>query len=58
VKGLAMSDFVYPAFLKGFRVISVQFDHLKTVKRSLEILSDGYAPIRKAGKLVLDALPN
>ena len=29
---------------------SVQFDHMKTVKRPFQILKDGYAPGRKAGK--------
>jgi hypothetical protein len=56
VNGLAMSNFVYPAFFEGFRKRnSVQFDHLKTVKRPFEILSEGYAPVRKAGELILRA---
>jgi hypothetical protein len=54
VKGLAMSDFVYPAFFQRFhKRNSVQFDHMKTVKRPFQILKDGYAPVRKAGKLIL-----
>jgi hypothetical protein len=52
---LAMSDFVYPTFFEGFhkrlKRNSVQFDHLKKVKRPFEILKDGYAPVREAGKL-------
>ena len=28
----------------------MQFDHMKTVKRPFQILKDGYAPVRKAGK--------
>jgi len=51
VNGLAMSNFVYPAFFEGFhKRNSVQFDHMKKVKRPFEILKDGYAPARKAGK--------
>lgn len=54
VRGLAMSNFVYPAFFERFHEPnSVQFDHMKTVKRPFEILKDGYAPVKKAGKLVL-----
>jgi hypothetical protein len=52
VNGLAMSDFVYPAFFEGFhKRKSVQFDHLKKVKQPFQILKDGYAPVREAGKL-------
>ena len=51
VNGLAMTDFVYPAFFEGFhKRNSVQFDHMKKVKHPFEILKDGYAPVRKAGK--------
>jgi hypothetical protein len=54
VKGLAMSDFIYPAFFERFhKRKSVQFDHMKTVKRPFQILKDGYAPVRKAGNLIL-----
>jgi hypothetical protein len=51
VNGLAMSDFVYPAFFERFRKRnSMQFDHMKKVKHPFEVLKDGYAPVRKAGK--------
>ena len=51
VNGLAMSDFVYPTFFERFhKRNSVQFDHMKKVKHPFEILKDGYAPVRKAGK--------
>jgi hypothetical protein len=58
VKGLAMTDFVYPAFFEGFhKRNSVQFDHMKMVKYPFHILKDGYAPVRKAGKLILRSTP-
>jgi hypothetical protein len=53
VDGFAMSNFVYPAFFEGFRKRnSAQFDHMKMVQRPFQILKDGYAPVRKAGKVV------
>jgi hypothetical protein len=43
---LAMSNFVYPVFFEAFRKRnSMQFDH--------QILKDGHAPVRKAGKCKL-----
>ena len=52
VNGLAMSDFVYPTFFEGFHGRnSVQFDHMKKVKHPFEILKDGYAHVKEAGKL-------
>jgi hypothetical protein len=54
VKGLAMSDFVYPAFFQRFhKRNSVQFDHMKAVKEPFQILRDGYAPVKKAGRLIM-----
>jgi hypothetical protein len=51
VNGLAMSDFVYPAFFEGFhKPNSVQFDHMKKVKHPFEILKGGFTPVRPAGK--------
>jgi hypothetical protein len=51
VNGLAMSNFVYPAFFEAFhKRNSIQFDHMNTLKRPFQILKDGYAPVRKAGK--------
>jgi hypothetical protein len=35
----------------------MQFDHMKTLKRPFQILKDGYAPVRKAGKLMLRSSP-
>jgi hypothetical protein len=56
VKGLAMSNFVYPAFFQRFhKRNSVQFDHMKAVNKPFQILKDGYAPVKKAGKLMLSS---
>jgi len=54
VNGLAMSNFVYPAFFQSFHESgSIQFDHMKALKAPFQILEDGYAPVRKAGKFKL-----
>ena len=51
VDGIAMSDFVYPAYFEGFRKPnSVQFDYLKKVRRPFQILKGGYAIVSKSGK--------
>src|SRR6185295_14264976 len=51
VKGIAMSDFVYPAYFEVFRKAgSAQFDHLNKVKKPFQILSGGYQIIFKSGK--------
>jgi len=51
VKGIAMSDFVYPAYFEVFRKArSAQFDHLNKVKKPFQILSGGYQIIFKNGK--------
>jgi hypothetical protein len=58
VNGLAMTDFLYPAYFETFHEPnSVRFDHLKKVKHPFHILKDGYAPVRKAGKLILLSTP-
>jgi len=58
ISGLAMSNFLYPAYFEGFhKRNSAQFDHLKKVNHPFQILDDGYAPIRKAGKLFLLSTP-
>jgi hypothetical protein len=52
VNGLAMTDFLYPAYFnKIHKPKSAQLDHLKKVKRPFQILKGGYAPVRKAGKI-------
>src|SRR5262249_47539836 len=51
VKGIAMTDFVYPSYFEGFhKPGSVQFDRLKKVNRPFQILSGGYQIIFKNGK--------
>lgn len=51
VKGIPMTDFVYPAYFEAFHKSgSVQFDYLKKVKRPFQILSGGYQIIFKNGK--------
>lgn len=51
INGIAMSDFVYPAWFEGFRKPgSVQFDYLKRVKQPFQILHGGYMPVFKNGR--------
>ena len=51
VDGIAMSDFVYPAWFEGFRKAdSTQFDSLKKVKKPFEILKGGYMSVFKNGQ--------
>jgi len=53
VDGLAMSDFLYPAYFQRFRKAkSTQFDYLKKVKRPFQVLPGGYALMRVRGKKV------
>ena len=51
VDGVAMSDFVYPAYFEDFRKAgSTRFDHLRKVKRPFQILSGGYQIIFRSGR--------
>lgn len=51
VKGIPMSDFVYPAYFEDFhKKGSVQFDYLNKVTRPFQILKDGYQIVFKGGK--------
>ena len=51
IDGVAMSDFVYPAWFEGFRKAdSTQFDSLKKVKKPFEILKGGYMSVFKNGQ--------
>jgi len=51
VNGIAMSDFVYPAYFETFRKPnSVQFDQMKQVTKPFQILKGGYQIIFKDGK--------
>jgi hypothetical protein len=48
VDGIAMSDFVYPAYFEFFgKPRSTQFDYLKKVSRPYQILPLGYSIVRK-----------
>lgn len=52
IDGIAMSNFVYPAYFELFRKPnSAQFDYAKKVTRPFQILSGGYSIIRKGGKV-------
>jgi hypothetical protein len=51
VNGIAMTDFVYPAYFEAFhKPGAVQFDRLKKVNKPFQILSGGYQIIFKNGK--------
>lgn len=51
IDGIAMSDFVYPAFFENFRKPgSAQFDYLKRVQKPFQILKGGYMPVFQNGK--------
>src|SRR5262245_52850928 len=51
VKGIPMSDFVYPSYFEVFRKPrSTQFDHMKRVKHPFEILDGGYQIVFKDGQ--------
>ncbi len=51
VKGIPMSNFVYPSYFEDFRKPgSVKFDQMGKVKRPFQILTGGYQIIFKDGK--------
>jgi hypothetical protein len=51
VDGIAMTDFVYPAYFEAFhKPGSVQFDSLGKVKKPFQVLSGGYQIVFKNGK--------
>jgi hypothetical protein len=51
VKGIPMTDFVYPSYFEVFhKPGSVQFDRLKKVSKPFQILSGGYQIIFRNGK--------
>ena len=51
VKGIPMSDFVYPSYFEVFRKPnSTRFDHMKKVTQPFEILDGGYQIIFKDGQ--------
>jgi hypothetical protein len=50
IDGIAMSDFVYPAYFEGFRKAkSTQFDYSKKVTKPFQLLPGGYSIILKGG---------
>jgi len=52
IDGIAMSDFVYPAYFEGFRKPkSAQFDYAKKVTKPFQLLSGGYSIVMKGGKV-------
>ena len=51
VRGMRMSDFVYPAYFEDFhKTGSVQFDHMNRVRKPFQILRDGYQIVFRRGK--------
>jgi len=51
VKGVEMSDFVYPAYFEAFhKPRSVKFDQMNKVKRPFQILAGGYQMIFRDGR--------
>ncbi|MGH6834542.1 MAG: hypothetical protein ACREC9_03120 [Methylocella sp.] len=53
IDGIAMSDFVYPAYFELFRKSnSAQFDYLKRVTKPFQILKGGYSLVRSGRKVV------
>jgi hypothetical protein len=51
VNGIAMSDFVFPAYFEAFHKSgSVQFDAMRKVSKPFQILSGGYQIVFKNGK--------
>ncbi len=51
VRGIAMTDFVYPSYFEAFHQPgSVQFDRLRKVSKPFQILAGGYQIIFKNGK--------
>ena len=51
VNGIAMSDFIYPAYFEVFRKPnSVQFDKMNKVTKPFQILKGGYQIVFKNGK--------
>jgi hypothetical protein len=52
IDGIAMSDFVYPAYFELFRKPnSAQFDYLKRVTKPFQILKGGYSLVRSGRKV-------
>jgi hypothetical protein len=51
IDGVAVSDFVYPAFFEGFRAASsTKFDECGKITQPFQILTGGYMPVMKNGQ--------
>ena len=51
INGIALSDFVYPAWFEGFhKPGSTRFDHAGKVRRPFQILAGGYMSVFKNGR--------
>ncbi len=53
--GIAMSDFLYPAYFQTIRMPrSTQFDYLKKISRPFQVLRGGFALVRTRGKKAIE----
>lgn len=53
--GMAMSDFLYPAYFETIRHAgSTQFDHLGKITRPFQVLRGGFALVRARGKKTIE----
>ena len=54
IDGIAMTNFVYPAYFESFhKPGSVQFDHMKKLKKPFELHKHGYQSVRVNGKWIM-----
>lgn len=49
IDGVLVSDFVFPAWFESFRKTGTQFDHMKKIKKPLQLLAGGYIGIYDVG---------
>jgi hypothetical protein len=55
LNGIAMSDFLYPAYFQTIRKRrSTQFDYLKKITRPFQVLRGGFALVRVRGKKAIE----
>jgi hypothetical protein len=53
--GMAMSDFLYPAYFQTIRhARSTQFDYLGKITRPFQVLRGGFALVRTRGKKTIE----
>ena len=51
VKGIPMSDFVYPSYFEGFRKAnSARFDYMRAITKPFQVLTGGYQIVFKDGQ--------